>query len=33
VNMRNQWPVLPIVAGPASGLLTVCGPVTGGTGP
>lgn len=28
--MRNQWPVLPIVAGLASGLLTGCGTETGG---
>ncbi|MEV5439209.1 ABC transporter substrate-binding protein [Streptomyces sp. NPDC052682] len=25
MNMRNQWPVLPLVAGLASGLLTGCG--------
>lgn len=30
--MRNQWPVLPIVAGLASGLLTGCGSETGGSG-
>lgn len=30
--MRNQWPVLPIVAGLASGLLTGCGSETGNTG-
>lgn len=30
--MRNQWPVLPIVAGLASGLLTGCGTETGDTG-
>jgi peptide/nickel transport system substrate-binding protein len=30
--MRNQWPVLPIVVGLASGLLTGCGTETGGTG-
>lgn len=30
--MRNQWPVLPIVAGLASGLLTGCGSETGDTG-
>ncbi|MFJ3335837.1 ABC transporter substrate-binding protein [Streptomyces sp. NPDC086766] len=30
MNMRNQWPVLPIVAGLASGLLTGCGTETGG---
>lgn len=29
--MRNQWPVLPIVAGLASGLLTGCGTQTGGS--
>ncbi|MCL6669378.1 MULTISPECIES: ABC transporter substrate-binding protein [Streptomyces] len=36
MNMRNQWPVLPIVAGLASGLLTGCGAGdgdSGGTGP
>jgi len=35
VNMRNQWPVLPVVAGLASGLLTGCGTGSsdsGGTG-
>src|SRR5919108_4376707 len=32
VNMRNQWPVLPVVAGLASGLLTGCGTETGDTG-
>ncbi|MFJ9817236.1 ABC transporter substrate-binding protein [Streptomyces sp. NPDC101151] len=32
MNMRNQWPVLPIVAGLASGLLTGCGSETGGSG-
>lgn len=32
VNMRNQWPVLPIVAGLASGLLTGCGSATGDSG-
>ncbi|MCX4740190.1 ABC transporter substrate-binding protein [Streptomyces antibioticus] len=32
MNMRNQWPVLPIVAGLASGLLTGCGSQTGGSG-
>ncbi|MFI7502096.1 ABC transporter substrate-binding protein [Streptomyces sp. NPDC049687] len=31
MNMRNQWPVLPIVAGLASGLLTGCGTQTGGS--
>ncbi len=30
--MRNQWPVLPIVAGLASGLLTGCGTETGTSG-
>jgi peptide/nickel transport system substrate-binding protein len=30
--MRNQWPVLPLVAGLASGLLTGCGTETGGSG-
>lgn len=30
--MRNQWPVLPIVAGLASGLLTGCGSESGNTG-
>ncbi|MFI5686337.1 ABC transporter substrate-binding protein [Streptomyces sp. NPDC051636] len=32
MNMRNQWPVLPIVAGLASGLLTGCGSDTGDSG-
>ncbi|MET7699671.1 ABC transporter substrate-binding protein [Streptomyces sp. NPDC005485] len=32
MNMRNQWPVLPIVAGLASGLLTGCGSQEGGSG-
>ncbi|MEU9213157.1 ABC transporter substrate-binding protein [Streptomyces sp. NPDC048415] len=32
MNMRTQWPVLPIVAGLASGLLTGCGSDTGGSG-
>ncbi|MGI5374180.1 ABC transporter substrate-binding protein [Streptomyces sp. CA-251387] len=32
MNMRNQWPVLPVVAGLASGLLTGCGTETGGSG-
>ncbi|MFH8939319.1 ABC transporter substrate-binding protein [Streptomyces griseosporeus] len=32
MNMRNQWPVLPIVAGLASGLLTGCGTETGNAG-
>ncbi|MEU7056447.1 ABC transporter substrate-binding protein [Streptomyces sp. NPDC046197] len=32
MNMRNQWPVLPIVAGLASGLLTGCGSDTGESG-
>jgi peptide/nickel transport system substrate-binding protein len=32
VNLRNQWPVLPIVAGLASGLLTACGTDTGASG-
>ncbi|MFD0313892.1 ABC transporter substrate-binding protein [Streptomyces flavalbus] len=32
MNLRNQWPVLPIVAGLASGLLTGCGSETGDTG-
>ncbi|MFJ8108702.1 ABC transporter substrate-binding protein [Streptomyces sp. NPDC096132] len=31
MNMRNQWPVLPIMAGLASGLLTGCGAQTGGS--
>lgn len=30
--MRNQWPVLPVMAGLASGLLTGCGTETGSTG-
>jgi peptide/nickel transport system substrate-binding protein len=30
--MRNQWPVLPVVAGLASGLLTGCGTESGDTG-
>ena len=30
--MRNQWPVLSVVAGLASGLLTGCGSQTGDTG-
>lgn len=30
--MRNQWPVLPIVAGLASGLLTGCGSQATGSG-
>lgn len=30
--MRNQWPVLPIVAGLASGLLTGCGTESGDSG-
>ena len=30
--MRNQWPVLPVVAGLASGLLTGCGTETGDSG-
>jgi peptide/nickel transport system substrate-binding protein len=30
--MRNQWPVLPIVAGLASGLLTGCGSETSDSG-
>ncbi|MFB7935338.1 MULTISPECIES: ABC transporter substrate-binding protein [Streptomyces] len=29
MNIRNQWPVLPIVAGLASGLLTGCGTESG----
>ncbi|MFJ7149987.1 ABC transporter substrate-binding protein [Streptomyces sp. NPDC100445] len=36
MNKRNPWPVLPLVAGLASGLLTGCGSGTGdsgGTGP
>ncbi|MXM63629.1 ABC transporter substrate-binding protein [Streptomyces sp. HUCO-GS316] len=32
MNMRNQWPVLPIVAGLASGLLTGCGTGNGDSG-
>ncbi|MFJ3305714.1 ABC transporter substrate-binding protein [Streptomyces sp. NPDC086549] len=32
MNKRNQWPVLPIVAGLASGLLTGCGSETGDSG-
>ncbi|MEU1274928.1 ABC transporter substrate-binding protein [Streptomyces sp. NPDC005799] len=32
MKMRNQWPVLPIVAGLASGLLTGCGTEDGGSG-
>ncbi|MBD0837982.1 ABC transporter substrate-binding protein [Streptomyces sp. TRM68416] len=32
MNMRNQWPVLPVVAGLASGLLTGCGTQAGGSG-
>ncbi|MFF3614010.1 ABC transporter substrate-binding protein [Streptomyces sp. NPDC002580] len=32
MNMRNQWPVLPIMAGLASGLLTGCGSETGDSG-
>ncbi|GAB2749004.1 ABC transporter substrate-binding protein [Streptomyces bullii] len=32
MNMRNQWPVLPIVAGLASGLLTGCGAESGDAG-
>jgi peptide/nickel transport system substrate-binding protein len=32
VNIRNQWPVLPLVAGLASGLLTGCGSETGESG-
>ncbi|WP_328367694.1 ABC transporter substrate-binding protein [Streptomyces sp. NBC_00445] len=32
MNMRNQWPVLPIVAGLASGLLTGCGTENGDSG-
>lgn len=32
VNMRNQWPVLPVVVGLASGLLTGCGSETGDSG-
>ncbi|MEV0172461.1 ABC transporter substrate-binding protein [Streptomyces sp. NPDC050803] len=32
MNMRYQWPVLPVVAGLASGLLTGCGTETGESG-
>ncbi|MGW2636891.1 ABC transporter substrate-binding protein [Streptomyces sp. NPDC001348] len=32
MNMRTHWPVLPIVAGLASGLLTGCGSGTGDSG-
>ncbi|MEU6147344.1 ABC transporter substrate-binding protein [Streptomyces sp. NPDC047081] len=32
MKMRNQWPVLPIVAGLASGLLTGCGSENGDSG-
>ncbi|MFI2377726.1 ABC transporter substrate-binding protein [Streptomyces sp. NPDC018964] len=32
MNLRNPWPVLPIVAGLASGLLTGCGAESGDTG-
>ncbi|MFI7404452.1 ABC transporter substrate-binding protein [Streptomyces sp. NPDC049541] len=32
MNMRNQWPVLPVVAGLASGLLTGCGTGDSGSG-
>ncbi|MEU6091037.1 ABC transporter substrate-binding protein [Streptomyces sp. NPDC047085] len=32
MNMRNQWPVLPLVAGLASGLLTGCGSENGDSG-
>ncbi|WSQ07952.1 ABC transporter substrate-binding protein [Streptomyces sp. NBC_01231] len=32
MNLRNQWPVLPIVAGLAFGLLTACGTESGGSG-
>jgi peptide/nickel transport system substrate-binding protein len=32
VKLRNQWPVLPLVAGLASGLLTACGTESGGSG-
>ncbi|WP_062646954.1 ABC transporter substrate-binding protein [Streptomyces maremycinicus] len=31
MNMRNPWPVLPIVAGLATGLLTGCGTQSGGS--
>ncbi|MFJ8947587.1 ABC transporter substrate-binding protein [Streptomyces sp. NPDC102395] len=32
MNMRNQWPLLPIMAGLASGLLTGCGSQDSGSG-
>ncbi|WP_031226613.1 ABC transporter substrate-binding protein [Streptomyces roseochromogenus] len=32
MNLRNQWPVLPVVAGLASGLLTGCGSGSGDSG-
>ncbi|MFE7893143.1 ABC transporter substrate-binding protein [Streptomyces sp. NPDC057412] len=32
MNMRNHWPVLPLVAGLASGLLTGCGTESGDAG-
>lgn len=32
MNLRNRWPVLPIVAGPASGVLTGCGTEKGASG-
>ncbi|MEW2072664.1 ABC transporter substrate-binding protein [Streptomyces sp. NPDC017966] len=32
MNLRNPWPVLPLVAGLASGLLTGCGTESGDTG-
>ncbi|MGW0333589.1 ABC transporter substrate-binding protein [Streptomyces sp. NPDC003011] len=32
MNLRNPWPVLPLVAGLASGLLTACGTQTGDSG-
>ncbi|MFJ4471370.1 ABC transporter substrate-binding protein [Streptomyces sp. NPDC089424] len=32
MNIRNQWPVLPIVAGLATGLLTGCGAESGDSG-
>ncbi|MFF5499120.1 ABC transporter substrate-binding protein [Streptomyces aquilus] len=32
MNLRNQWPVLPIMAGLASGLLTGCGSENGESG-
>ncbi|MEV8552054.1 ABC transporter substrate-binding protein [Streptomyces glaucescens] len=32
MNMRKQWPVLPLAAGLASGLLTGCGTENGGAG-